>query len=130
MLAPGAFCSYTPCDPDERQPALYYEITDGFGATPPAGRLEGPHGALAALLGHSRAAVLEVIADGVSTGRLARRAGLSTASASEHATVLRRAGLVATHRSGRTSHHSLTPLGCELLLHAAANAPEAAARPR
>ncbi|MGW0577145.1 helix-turn-helix domain-containing protein [Streptomyces sp. NPDC002920] len=62
-----------------------------------------------------------MIAEGASTSQLARRVGLSIASASEHATVLRRAGLVTTHRTGRTRHHSLTPLGAELLLHAAAS---------
>lgn len=122
VLAPGVFSSYVPCDPDEEQPTLYYEVAPGTGGhpllTPPGGPLDG----LAALLGHSRAAVLEVIADGVTTGQLAHRVGLSPASASEHATVLRRAGLVATRRSGRSSRHTLTALGSELLLHAAASA--------
>ncbi|GAQ59392.1 ArsR/SmtB family transcription factor [Streptomyces acidiscabies] len=125
LLAPAAFMSYVPCDPDEErateQPTLYYDVA---GDGPPralATGLHGPHGGLAALLGHSRAAVLEVIAEGASTSQLARRVGLSIASASEHATVLRHAGLVTTHRTGRTRHHSLTPLGAELLLHAAAS---------
>lgn len=122
VLAPGAFGSYVPCDPDEEQPTLYYEVAPGRDRHPLLLRLSGPHDGLAALLGHSRAAVLEVIADGVTTGQLARRAGLSPASASEHAGVLRRAGLVATRRSGRSSHHTLTALGSELLLHAAASA--------
>jgi DNA-binding transcriptional ArsR family regulator len=127
VLAPGAFCSYVPCDPDEEQPTLYYEVAPGTGRHPLLAPPGGPHEGLAALLGHSRAAVLEVIADGVTTGQLARRVGLSPASASEHATVLRRAGLVATRRSGRSSHHTLTALGSELLLHAAAS-PSAALR--
>ncbi|GAA2605350.1 helix-turn-helix domain-containing protein [Streptomyces axinellae] len=67
--------------------------------------------------------MLEVIADGVTTGQLARRVGLSPASASEHTTVLRKAGLVATRRSGRTAHHSLTALGSELLFGSAAPEP-------
>ncbi|WP_433890620.1 ArsR/SmtB family transcription factor [Streptomyces sp. CA-111067] len=115
LLAPAAFTSYVPCDPDEEQPTLYYEVTRDR----PLPELTGPHDGLAALLGHSRAAVLQVIAEGVSTGQLARRVGLSPASASEHATILRRAGLITTHRTGRTTHHTLTPLGAELLLHAA-----------
>lgn len=121
VLAPGAFSSYVPCDPDEEQPTLYYEVAPDSDRHPLLAPLGGPHGGLAALLGHSRAAVLEVIADGVTTGQLARRVGLSPASASEHAGVLRRAGLVATRRSGRFSHHTLTALGSELLLHAAAS---------
>jgi DNA-binding transcriptional ArsR family regulator len=112
VLAPGGFSSYVPCDPADGQPTLYYEV--GPGEAFPAG-CGGPFEGLAALLGHSRAAVLEVIAEGVTTGQLARRAGLSPASASEHASVLRGAGLVATRRSGRSSHHTLTDLGFELL---------------
>lgn len=122
LLAPAAFCSYIPCDPDEEQPTLYYEA-----AHPDPHGLRGPHSDLAALLGHSRSAVLEVIAEGVSTSTLARRTGLSASSASEHATVLRGAGLVATTRTGRTTHHTLTPLGADLLQHATA-APEARRR--
>lgn len=120
LLAPGAFCCYVPCDPDEEQPTLYYEVAPDSAGYPlfttPQGAPTGPYDGLAALLGHSRAAVLEVVADGVTTGQLARRVGLSPASASEHASVLRRAGLVATRRDGRSSHHSLTALGSELLL--------------
>ncbi len=110
LLAPAAFSSYLPCGPDDEQPTLFYEAAHPA-LIPP----RGPYTDLAALLGHSRAAVLEVIAEGVSTGALARRTGLSAASASEHAKVLRRAGLVATAREGRTTHHTLTPLGADLL---------------
>ncbi|MBO8196589.1 winged helix-turn-helix transcriptional regulator [Streptomyces oryzae] len=117
LLAPAAFTAYVPCDPGEPQPTFYYQAVEH----PLAGALNGPHAALATLLGHSRAAVLEAIAEGVSTSRLARRTGLAPASASEHATVLRRAGLVSTRRSGRTAHHTLTPLGAQLLLHTAAD---------
>lgn len=119
VIAPGAFTSYAPCDPGDEQPTLYYRLPDGPGTPGFVDRLGGPYGGLAALLGHSRAAVLEVVADGASTGQLARRTGLSAASASEHTGVLRRAGLVATRRTGRTTHHTLTPLGARLLLHAA-----------
>lgn len=119
LLAPAAFSSYIPCDPGDEQPTLYYEAASHPLAAAPG----GPQAGLAALLGHSRAAVLEVIADGVSTSQLARRVGLSPGSASEHATVLRHVGLVATHRTGRTTHHTLTPLGSDLLLTATAPAP-------
>jgi DNA-binding transcriptional ArsR family regulator len=122
VLAPGAFSSYVPCDPADEQPTLYYPVGLGGGARgrgePFPAAFGRPFEGLAALLGHSRAAVLEVIAEGVTTGQLARRAGLSPASASEHASVLRGAGLVVTRRDGRSSHHTLTDLGFELL-HAA-----------
>lgn len=71
--------------------------------------------ALADLLGRSRATVLCSLADGCSTTELARRTGLSLAGASQHAAVLRNAGLVITRRDGAAVHHSLTALGHLLL---------------
>jgi DNA-binding transcriptional ArsR family regulator len=71
--------------------------------------------ALAALVGRNRAAVLQSIADGCTTTELARRVGISLAAASQHASVLRKAGLIATRRQGSAVLHVLTPLGAELL---------------
>ncbi len=70
---------------------------------------------LGALLGKTRAAVLETIADGCTTGEIARRLDVSLATASEHATVLRRAGLVVSVRDGNTMLHALTPVAMALL---------------
>ncbi|MCA2211399.1 ArsR/SmtB family transcription factor [Jidongwangia harbinensis] len=72
---------------------------------------------LAALLGRTRAQVLETIANGCTTSELARSLGISNASASEHATVLRAAGLVASRRHRNAVHHSLTPIGVSLVNH-------------
>jgi hypothetical protein len=75
-----------------------------------------PRGAaLAALVGRNRAAVLRTIAEGCSTTELAGRVGISLAAASQHASVLRDAGLITTHRQGSAVLHVLTPLGAELL---------------
>jgi hypothetical protein len=75
-----------------------------------------PQGAaLAALVGRNRAAVLRTIADGCSTTELADRVGISLAAASQHASVLRDAGLITTHRRGSAVLHVITPLGAELL---------------
>jgi DNA-binding transcriptional ArsR family regulator len=71
--------------------------------------------ALAALVGRNRAAVLQSVADGCTTTELARRVGISLAAASQHASVLRGAGLIATRRQGSAVLHVLTPLGAELL---------------
>jgi len=71
--------------------------------------------ALAALVGRNRAEVLRTIADGCSTTELAGRVGISMAAASQHASVLRDAGLITTHRQGSAVLHVLTPLGAELL---------------
>jgi DNA-binding transcriptional ArsR family regulator len=71
--------------------------------------------ALAALVGRNRAAVLRAVAEGCTTTELADRAGISLAAASQHASVLREAGLVITRRQGSAVLHVLTPLGAELL---------------
>jgi DNA-binding transcriptional ArsR family regulator len=73
-----------------------------------------PH-ALGRLLGRTRARVLAEIAEGCSTTELAHRTRISLGAASHHATVLRQAGLVATHRDGPAVRHILTPLGMALL---------------
>jgi DNA-binding transcriptional ArsR family regulator len=71
--------------------------------------------ALAALLGRTRSGALEAVADGCGTGELALRVGISPAAASQHAAVLRRAGLITTQRDGGSVMHALTSLGSALL---------------
>jgi DNA-binding transcriptional ArsR family regulator len=68
-----------------------------------------------ALLGRTRAAMLEAVGEGGTTIQLARRAGTWVPSASQHAQVLRQAGLLVTRRVGKSVHHSLTTLGAALL---------------
>lgn len=70
---------------------------------------------LDALIGRARAATLRNIGTGCGTGELARKLRVSAATASEHATALRRAGLVTTERTGKSVMHSLTRLGVDLL---------------
>lgn len=70
---------------------------------------------LAGLLGETRAKVLAAAAGGASSTTLARRARVAVSSASEHARVLREAGLLDTQRRGGAVHHSLTDLGVRLL---------------
>jgi DNA-binding transcriptional ArsR family regulator len=73
--------------------------------------------ALARLLGRTRAAVLRRLAEPGrhTTTALARAAGISLPSASEHASALRGAGLVSSERDGGAVVHSLTPLGAQML---------------
>jgi DNA-binding transcriptional ArsR family regulator len=59
--------------------------------------------------------VLDAIGDGCSTTDLARRVGVSPAAASQHATVLRNAGLVMRQRDRNTVLHTLTALGRAVL---------------
>ncbi|GIJ50732.1 hypothetical protein Val02_76180 [Virgisporangium aliadipatigenens] len=70
---------------------------------------------LAHLIGQTRAGVLSAAADGCTTTELARRLRISPAGASQHATVLRRAGLILSTRKGNAMLHTLTPLGSALL---------------
>lgn len=70
---------------------------------------------LGKLVGHTRSVVLRAIGDGATTSELARRAGVSLASASQHACVMREAGLVTTLRRGNAVLHTVTPLGAALL---------------
>ncbi len=72
--------------------------------------------ALGALLGRTRAAALRELADGRhTTSELAVRLGISSAGASQHTAVLRRAGLITTRRNRNVALHMATPLGLALL---------------
>lgn len=71
--------------------------------------------ALARLLGETRATVLTTLRTPLSTSDLAVRVGVSLSSASQHATVLREAGLIRTVRDGQKVTHSLTLKGMTLL---------------
>ncbi|MFJ2893185.1 ArsR/SmtB family transcription factor [Streptomyces sp. NPDC087305] len=55
------------------------------------------------------------VADGGSTSELARCAGILVSSASQHLTVLRRAGVVVSRREANVVVHAVTPLGTDLL---------------
>jgi len=115
-LMPSAFCWRQPItliDPD-LPPVLVYPVRrTHHWWTDPTGD-QGPK-ALANLLGATRAACLQVIEDGCTTGELARRVGIAQPTASQHATTLREAGLIATVRLSNTVLHTLTPLGAALL---------------
>ncbi|KOX06217.1 ArsR/SmtB family transcription factor [Micromonospora profundi] len=118
LLVPSFFCASTPVallDP-ELPPVLVYPV-DRLGAlTSINGTAPGVASeSLAALLGRTRAAVLQASGDGCTTGEVARRLDISAAAASQHATVLRNAGLLVSHRDRNTVLHTLTPLGRAVL---------------
>jgi DNA-binding transcriptional ArsR family regulator len=71
--------------------------------------------ALSALLGRTRAAILELLVEHRTTTEIAAKTGISVASASVHAKTLRGAGLVVTRRTGKAVSHVATPLGLGLL---------------
>ncbi|MEH1169738.1 winged helix-turn-helix domain-containing protein [Micromonospora sp. CPCC 205539] len=121
LLVPSFFCAGTPVallDP-ALPPVLVYPVDRLGGLVPADG--SGPAAAatsresLAALLGRTRAAVLQASDDGCTTGEVARRLNISPAAASQHATVLRNAGLLVSHRDRNTVLHTLTPLGRAML---------------
>jgi DNA-binding transcriptional ArsR family regulator len=113
LLIPSYFCLTGPLtllDPT-RPPVLIYPLARQSDALRP-----GDHEALAALIGSTRAAILELIAERhATTSELANQIGVSIATASEHATVLRQAGLVDSHREGNRMVHHPTALGFALL---------------
>ncbi|MFJ8232354.1 ArsR/SmtB family transcription factor [Streptomyces sp. NPDC094448] len=116
LLQPSFFCRDTPVvlRDSALPPVLVYPVDHPpdpvFGETATA---LAP--SLGRLVGHTRSAVLQAIQYGCTTSELARRAGVSLASASQHAAVLREAGLVLTLRHGNAVLHTLTPLGAALL---------------
>lgn len=93
-----------------RRPVLVYPSADV-----PYDEPVGDADQLAELIGKTRAAVLRTLRTSASTTQLARRTGISLASASEHARILRNAGLVTTHRAGGVAMHSLTLSALRLL---------------
>lgn len=110
LLVPSYFCRRAPvalADP-KLPPVLVYP------ARLPDSRPVSPEH-LARLLGHTRAAVLQSLRGGCSTSELAHRAGVSVSSASEHAAVLRDAGLISTSRHRNSVRHALTSMGMALL---------------
>lgn len=111
LLVPSYLSYGTPdllFDPD-LPPVLVYPIEHCLSRSLASGTT------LAALLGPTRAAVLESVAHGRTTSELARRVGVSPASVSQHTAVLRDAWLIHTVRAGKAVLHTLTPLGSALL---------------
>ncbi len=70
---------------------------------------------IAALLGRTRAALLELTETGGSTSQLAKRLGISPAAASQHLTIMREAGLIISVREANTMRHLTTALGRAIL---------------
>jgi DNA-binding transcriptional ArsR family regulator len=111
-LLPSLFWRADPlfCDHPDGSLLLLYPS-----ATPlPLVRGAGDGDRLADLLGATRAEVLRLSHEQLTTSELARSAGISIASASQHAKVLRLAGLVSSHRTGKAVVHEPTPLGVGL----------------
>jgi hypothetical protein len=118
LLVPSYFCWARPIALHDTRldPVLVYPANRGLQRlVEPAETTDGD--SLARLLGSTRAAVLAEIAaaEGVTGADIVRRLRISPASASEHATVLRQAGLIVSHRTANTVWHMPTPLGRAVL---------------
>lgn len=100
-------------DLPDRPVALAYPA--GVGLPPVPDRDDTPDEPLAGVLGRTRLTMLRCLDEARTTTGLARRIGVSNATASAHASALRAAGLLTTTRTGRSVHHVRTPLA-ELLL--------------
>lgn len=116
LLVPAYFCWRRPVTlvDAELRPVLVYPIEHDPRVTPEKAR-HADDRPLTSLLGRTRAAVLRAVESGGTTTELSRRSGISLASASQHAAVLREAGLISTCREGGSVLHTLTPLGVAVL---------------
>jgi DNA-binding transcriptional ArsR family regulator len=116
MVVPSFFCRGAPVTLADASldPVLVYPTDPPADWAQPSGpaRREDRH--LAALIGEPRARLLRALTSPAGTGELAARVGMSASSASEHATVLRNAGLIRSTRRHRRVVHELTPLGRNL----------------
>ncbi|MFE9369647.1 DUF5937 family protein [Streptomyces sp. NPDC006711] len=112
-LVPTLFAHHTisPVGADER-PTIAYPargVATLWETRPPR-----PAGALAALVGGPKSALLTALSGPASTTGLARRLGVTASAVSHHLAVLHRTGLVSRARAGRVVLYARTELGDEL----------------
>ncbi|MEU1121319.1 MULTISPECIES: winged helix-turn-helix domain-containing protein [unclassified Streptomyces] len=121
LLAGDPFLGLDPYNVSDAQAQRWLSFSIGRAALPPLSTpptvRSAPAQSLSRLLGRTRAMVLAAIGDrpGCNTTQLARRLEISTASASEHATALRAAGLTTAARHRNTMLHTLTSTGRAIL---------------
>ncbi|MQS36207.1 ArsR/SmtB family transcription factor [Streptomyces katsurahamanus] len=126
LLQPSFFCVRTPVTlaDGERRPVLAYPLQHPLGGTHRGGSPEP----LGALIGRTRAAVLETVVSGCTTSELAGRLGISGPAASQHTAVLREAGLILSVRRSKNVLHTITPAGLSLLRSAPPTGPGSTTR--
>lgn len=123
-MIPSFFCIRYPVAlaDEELPPVLVHPVTPDPGWLALARRhaADGPGAGAAGLpvahlIGHTRAAVLEVLGRPMTTTQLGGVLRLALSTASRHATVLREAGLVVSERRGSRIVHRRTALGDALM---------------
>ena len=114
LLIPSAFAwpSLAPVIDPPSRPALAYPARGIAELWQPARTPQSD--ALARLLGRTRAALLESLAEPASTHTLARRHGLAASTVSEHLAALRDARLVSSRRHRHAVMYQQTRLGTAL----------------
>ena len=114
LLIPSAFGwpSLAPVIDPPSRPALAYPARGIAELWQPARTAQSD--ALARLLGRTRAALLESLAEPASTHTLARRHELAASTVSEHLAALRDARLVTSRRDRHAVMYQQTPLGTAL----------------
>ncbi|MFC9942067.1 ArsR/SmtB family transcription factor [Streptomyces pratensis] len=119
VLQPSFFCWPAPTTlaDDALPPVLVYPIHHAADWAGPAPGEHPPHGTgpLGPLLGHTRAGLLRAALTGCSTVEAARLLRVTHPAVSQHANVLRAAGLITTVRTGGRSFHLATTEGRALL---------------
>lgn len=115
-LLPSFFCRRQPVTVlnTELAPVLVYPLGHSPSWSDGAGVTNGGS-SLAALLGRTRASILNSLTSSRRTGEIAELLNIAPSSVSEHTTVLREAGLITSQRHRNTVYHLLTPLGTDLL---------------
>jgi Family of unknown function (DUF5937)/Helix-turn-helix domain len=115
LLMPSVFLwpSLAPVIDPPARPALAYPARGIAELWQPA--RTGQSDALAGLLGRTRAALLESLAEPASTHTLARRHGLAASTVSEHLAALRRARLISGQRHRHAVMYQQTQLGADLV---------------
>lgn len=96
------------------QPTLLYPPRGVATLWASGGGVGGPD-ALAGVLGRARAGLLAALEAPASTTELARRTGLTAGGVSQHLSALRRAGLVVSHRAGRSVLYARTTVAESLV---------------
>lgn len=109
LLVPSYFCCRMPVMLADEQlaPVLVLPVEHR--------RTELGGSGVAELIGSTRAAVLSALLDGASTSEVARRVGISLATASHHTTVLRGARLITSTRQANRVVHAPSSLGLAML---------------
>ncbi|WP_232265536.1 winged helix-turn-helix domain-containing protein [Streptomyces pactum] len=102
-------------EPPGRPLVVTYPAGPGLPLRP--GGAADPDQALAGVLGRTRLDILTLLTEEHTTGGLARRLGVSSATVSAHTAALRGAGLITTVRAGRAVAHRRTRLGTLLVRH-------------